>query len=260
MKKSRLLGAVCACAIGSVTSTVAWAIPVTITSNAVGEQVYDVSVDSDTTSTTAIPTTDILSASAGNSSSTSQLDYSGDAGSATFAYDFTHSINNTVGDKTTSDRAYSYNSSLYFTATMDTTYSIDGLYGMTGPGGTRIYSQVFLYDRTAGLTLFQDTTESRSTIDASFVLGVTGDGDFRNSTSGTLAGSLLAGHDYQFFFNSYIQALDANNQVSEVAAIASGDVNLYVGADLGPVPVPAAAWLFCSGLLGLVGVARRKKA
>ncbi len=27
-----------------------------------------------------------------------------------------------------------------------------------------------------------------------------------------------------------------------------------------PVPVPAAAWLFGSGLLGLVGVARRKKA
>jgi len=26
------------------------------------------------------------------------------------------------------------------------------------------------------------------------------------------------------------------------------------------VPVPAAAWLFCSGLLGLVGIARRKKA
>ena len=27
-----------------------------------------------------------------------------------------------------------------------------------------------------------------------------------------------------------------------------------------PVPVPAAVWLFGSGLLGLVGVARRKKA
>jgi len=41
----------------------------------------------------------------------------------------------------------------------------------------------------------------------------------------------------------------------------SANFNL-AGADLPPpaVPVPAAVWLFGSGLLGLVGVARRKKA
>lgn len=31
-------------------------------------------------------------------------------------------------------------------------------------------------------------------------------------------------------------------------------------SDISPVPIPAAVWLFSSGLLGLVGVARRKKA
>lgn len=30
--------------------------------------------------------------------------------------------------------------------------------------------------------------------------------------------------------------------------------------DVGAVPIPAAAWLFCSGLLGLIGVSRRKVA
>ncbi|MGB5717302.1 MAG: VPLPA-CTERM sorting domain-containing protein, partial [Gammaproteobacteria bacterium] len=30
--------------------------------------------------------------------------------------------------------------------------------------------------------------------------------------------------------------------------------------DINPVPIPAAAWLFGSGLLGLVGMARRKRA
>jgi hypothetical protein len=30
-------------------------------------------------------------------------------------------------------------------------------------------------------------------------------------------------------------------------------------SEASPVPVPAAAWLFGSGLIGLVGVARRKK-
>ena len=34
--------------------------------------------------------------------------------------------------------------------------------------------------------------------------------------------------------------------------------NISVTADVNAVPVPAAAWLFGSGLLGLVGVARRK--
>ena len=39
----------------------------------------------------------------------------------------------------------------------------------------------------------------------------------------------------------------------------SGSCNGETG-NIGAVPVPAAAWLFGSGLLGLIGVARRKKA
>ena len=34
---------------------------------------------------------------------------------------------------------------------------------------------------------------------------------------------------------------------------------LFMLADINPVPLPAAVWLFGSGLLGLVGIARRKK-
>jgi hypothetical protein len=41
------------------------------------------------------------------------------------------------------------------------------------------------------------------------------------------------------------------------AAFANGDVdNIRIEA----VPVPAAVWLFGSGLLGLVGITRRRKA
>jgi len=36
--------------------------------------------------------------------------------------------------------------------------------------------------------------------------------------------------------------------------------NVSIVADVNAVPVPAAAWLFGSGLLGLVGIARKKKA
>jgi hypothetical protein len=35
--------------------------------------------------------------------------------------------------------------------------------------------------------------------------------------------------------------------------------NISITADVAAVPVPAAVWLFGSGLLGLIGVARRKK-
>jgi len=44
-------------------------------------------------------------------------------------------------------------------------------------------------------------------------------------------------------------------------AIKFGDIGGFdLVVDIAPVPVPAAVWLFGSGLLGLVGVARRKKA
>jgi hypothetical protein len=33
----------------------------------------------------------------------------------------------------------------------------------------------------------------------------------------------------------------------------------YIGEEVSPVPVPAAAWLFGSGLLGLARVVRRKQ-
>ena len=38
----------------------------------------------------------------------------------------------------------------------------------------------------------------------------------------------------------------------------NGVTGQLLGVDLAPIPVPAAVWLFGSGLLGLVGVARRR--
>ena len=37
------------------------------------------------------------------------------------------------------------------------------------------------------------------------------------------------------------------------------DTEVWLGSQISPIPVPAAVWLFGSGLIGLVGVARRKK-
>ena len=39
-----------------------------------------------------------------------------------------------------------------------------------------------------------------------------------------------------------------------------GRLYVFVKANISTIPIPAAIWLFSSGLLGLIGVARRKKA
>lgn len=50
-------------------------------------------------------------------------------------------------------------------------------------------------------------------------------------------------------------------QLDNAYLVSFGSISGVVqGVDLQPVPVPAAAWLFGSGLIGLVGIARRKKA
>ena len=57
-----------------------------------------------------------------------------------------------------------------------------------------------------------------------------------------------------------VKSLDGDNDGDPGMLITSG---IFSGAsimlDTNPVPVPAAIWLFGSGLLGLIGVAKRKK-
>ena len=252
MKKSRLLGAVCACAVGIVTSHATFASPVTVTNNFVEAKALDASLSTDSSLPTTIPYTDTLTAMQGNSSNITNINYSGDASSVTFTYDFTHSIDSTVGDTNLIDFARTQNISLRFTANSNSTYSIDGFYAMSGTGEPKTSFNVALRDLTTSTTLLDDFTESQNSANASFILGVIGDGDFGDSIIGSLTGNLVAGHNYQFIMSAYIQA-NVNNTTA--AASASGEVNLNIGA----VPIPAAIWLFGSGLLGLVGMARRKK-
>jgi len=58
------------------------------------------------------------------------------------------------------------------------------------------------------------------------------------------------------FFASQVISTGVFNGIYETGS----NGNLTIGRRVPEVPVPAAVWLFGSGLLGLIGVARRKKA
>lgn len=88
-------------------------------------------------------------------------------------------------------------------------------------------------------------------------LCLTNTGPFSNLQSWIYWSSLeyVVDTNYAWSFQTNIGVQNAVQKTNDVVlawAVQSGDVSA--------VPVPAAAWLFGSGLLGLIGVARRKKA
>jgi hypothetical protein len=254
MKQTRLL-ALGACVIGVILSSPLWGSPVTVTENDVYNFAYDTIDTSNTDTGTTIPYSNTLSISDGSSSSITTQNYSGNANYAKFAYGFSHEINNTIGDMSTPDYADSFVNYLIFTATSNAPYTIDGSYAMLGPIGTQMSFYVRLEDLTVGSTVFFDWSRSFNTPDESFLLGVSDDGDDYNDTIGSLSGSMIAGHTYRLFYDAYIQAGTSQN-VTMVHSSATGEVSLLIGT----VPIPPAFWLFGTGLLSLVGMARRNKA
>lgn len=94
------------------------------------------------------------------------------------------------------------------------------------------------------------------------IAGPNGGGDYTATNASTAQAIFLTGSD-QFILALYDVANTA--WISDTGV--SGDANtLYVNfgnygtlaADVKVIPVPAAAWLFGSGLIGLVGIARRR--
>lgn len=89
-------------------------------------------------------------------------------------------------------------------------------------------------DITSTITLFDDYN---------FVLGMSWDGIWYEDSSYSLEG----GSPDSYLIN--FDGLDGTGQVV---------IGSTLGVDLQPVPVPAAVWLFGSGLMGLAAIARRR--
>ena len=128
----------------------------------------------------------------------------------------------------------------------------------------------------AQLAIFDDSDQSYAGSSLDVLIGDTvgfagpnGSGDFTatNTTSAlalTLTGSdnfilgLSTDSGANWLPDSSITALGAN--AYRVAFITGNNVTEVDVQIVSAIPVPAAVWLFGSGLLGLVGIARRKKA
>ena len=134
----------------------------------------------------------------------------------------------------------------------------------------------FLFSELAGgtLAMFDDSDQSYlgafiiiplpSVVDFTGPVNINGDYTATNSLSNTL--TLTGSSNFILGFNvggnwladSGVVSAGANSFIVSFG----GDSVLEVDVQIVPsqVPVPAAVWLFGSGLLGLVGMARRKKA
>jgi hypothetical protein len=254
MTIQRGLSAICVLTLVIATASDSARAGMTIVNNATATYVQTGSgSDFDFYTGTAIPSSVLLNASRDGYYSKNQLDYSQSASGAWLTNRLSQKRDGVSGTY-----SQGYASTLQFTVDAATTYDASGSFAATHAGAAgRVYMQAYLFDLTLGRTLFSSFQYSLNTASESFILGGSG-GDYSNGFAGSLTGTLVAGHTYEWYFNSYIYA-----DRQDSGASATGDMNLKLG-DGGDgfkaVPEPAAVAMWSiAGALGLVITRRRKR-
>lgn len=174
----------------------------------------------------------------------SMLAIAGNANAALATLDFVADVSS----------AQNYGGLTAFVDTITATATFDNA-GFTGVGSETIYfTGSNTLDITAGSLFFDETNISTG-----------------STASITFNDGQLVDFKYSALFNVNGAAEDFNSSLTSITADravngpTSKDVSLFAtwqSAELPitPVPVPAAVWLFGSGLIALVGFARRKSA
>ncbi len=140
---------------------------------------------------------------------------------------------------------------IIFSIDEDATYTAAGSYTTVDPDGRRVFLQATLRDITTDSDwLFDSLQNSNSTPNESFTLGLE-EGDNGDYFDGSLTGTLIAGHEYSFYYSA---AIATSPSASTSDATASGNVSL----SFTPIPEPSTALLLGTSLIVLAGMRRAK--
>ena len=125
----------------------------------------------------------------------------------------------------------------------------------SGSTNTITFSQAVYMPVMAFVSVGRDGLPVSYDFDQSFTLLSDGEGFYGDGTWIKSGNSLIGEEAHGAIqFNGWVTSISWSNDVNELWH------GFTIGAtEIQPVPIPAAAWLFSSGLIGLVGIARRKK-
>lgn len=136
---------------------------------------------------------------------------------------------------------------IYFHVDEDISYRAQAFYTVVDPEGRQVYLYSYLKDETLDEDIYYSRQLSESTVNESFALGGSG-GDSLNENTGSLSGTLIAGHDYELFYDGFVSALSSPAS----SATASGTFTLQL-------PEPKHSLLSLISLMVIAGLAARRR-